>query len=104
MKELMITEVRQVHWKLARESNFEAADGWYEHEPENVLEIEDYKILWDLSIQTDHVIKAWGPDLVAVDTKRTCKIDFAVPGDSRVEEEKKIMERHQGLRRELQKI
>ena len=31
-----------VHWKLARKCNFEAGDKWYEHEPENVLENEDY--------------------------------------------------------------
>ena len=36
-----------VHWKLARKCNFEAGDKWYEHEPESVLENEDYKILWD---------------------------------------------------------
>ena len=47
-----------VHWKLARKCNFEAGDKWYEHEPESVLENEDYKILWDFSIQTDHVIEA----------------------------------------------
>ena len=35
-----------VHWKLARKFNFEAG----EHEPEIVLENEDYKILWDFSI------------------------------------------------------
>ena len=45
-----------VHWKLARKCNFEAGDKWYEHEPESVLENEDYKILWDFGIQTDHVI------------------------------------------------
>ena len=47
-----------VHWKLARKRNFEAGDKWYEHEPESVSENEDYKILWDFSIQTDHVIEA----------------------------------------------
>ena len=46
-----------VHWKLAGNFNFEAADKWCEHEPESVLENEDYKILWDFSIQTDHVIE-----------------------------------------------
>ena len=39
-----------VHWKLATKCNFEAGDKWYEHEPESVLENEDYKILWDFSI------------------------------------------------------
>ena len=77
-----------VHWKLATKCNFEAGDKWYEHEPESVLENEDYKILWDFSIQTDHVIEARRPDLVVVDKKeRSCKIsDFAVSGDSRIEE------------------
>ena len=92
-----------VHWKLARKCNFEAADKWYEHEPESVLEIEDYKILWDFSIQTDHVIETRRPDLVVVVKKeRSCKIiDFAVPGDSRIEEkEKDKIEKYQNLGRE----
>ena len=45
--------------------------------------------------------------MVVVDKKRrTCKIiDFAVPGDSRIEEkEKEKIEKYQDLRRELQKI
>ena len=96
-----------VHWKLARKCNFEAGDKWYEHEPESVLESEDHKILWDFSIRTDHVIEAWRPDLVIVDKKRrTCKmIDFAFPGDSRVEGKKKEkIEKYQDLIRESQKI
>ena len=80
-----------VHWKLARKCNFEAGDKWYEHEPESVSENEDYNILWDFSIQIDHVIKVRRPDLVVVDKKeRICKIiDFAVTGDSRIEQKKK---------------
>ena len=63
-----------VHWKLARKCNFETGDKWYEHEPESVLEDEDYKILWDFSIQTDYVIEARRPDLVVIDKKgRSCK-------------------------------
>ena len=88
-----------VHWKLARKCNFEAGDKWYEHEPESVLQNGDFKILWDLSIQR--------PDLVVVNkTDRSCKItDFAVLGDSRIEEkEKDKIEKYQDLGRELQKI
>ena len=98
---------KRVHWKLARKCNFKAGDKWYEHEPENVLENDDYKILSDFSIQTNRVIEARKPDMVAVDKKdRSCKIiDFAVPGDSRIEEkEKDKKEKYQGLGRELQKI
>ena len=96
-----------VHWKLARKYNFEGGDKWYKHESENVLENEDYKMLWDFSIQTDLLIEVQRPDLVAVDKKeRNCKItDFAVPGDSRVEEkEKDRTEKYHDLRRELQNI
>ena len=48
---------------------FETRDRWYEHEPESVLVNEDYKILWDFSIKTDHVIEAQRKDLVVVDKK-----------------------------------
>ena len=80
-----------VHWKLARKCDFETGKKWYEHEPESILENEDYKILWDFSIETDHVIEARGADLVVVDKKeRNGKIiDFAVSGDSRIEEKGK---------------
>ena len=96
-----------VHWKLARKCNFEAGDKWYEHEPESVLENEDYKILWDFSIQTDHDIEGRTPDLVVVAKKeRNSKIiDFEVPGDSRIEErENNKIKKYQDLGRELQKI
>ena len=80
-----------VHWKLARKCNFKAGDKWYEHEPEKSLDNEDHKVLWDFSIQTDHIIEVRRPNLVVVDKKeRICKIiDFAVPGYSRIEEKEK---------------
>ena len=57
----------------------------------------------DFSIQTDRVIEAQRPDLVVVDKERSCKIiEFAVPGDSRIEKIK--IEKYQDLGRELQKI
>ena len=96
-----------VHWKLARKCDFEAGHNWYEHEPQSVIENEDYKILWYFSIPTDHVIEARRLDLVVVDKKRrTYKIiDFAVPGDKRIEKkEKEKIEKYQDLRKELQKI
>ena len=89
-----------VHWKFARKCKFQAGDKWYKNELESILENEDYEILWDFSIQTDHVIEARRPDLVVVDKKeRSCKIiDFAVPGDSRIEEkEKDKIEKYQDL-------
>ena len=98
---------KTVHWKIARNCNFEAGDKWHEHDLESVLENEDYKILLDFSTQTDHVIEVRRLDLVVVDKKeRSCEvIDFAVPGHSRIEEkEKDKIEKYQSLGRELQKI
>ena len=63
--------------------------------------------MWDFTVQTDHVIETWRPDLVVVDKKEgSCKrIDFAVPEDNRIEEkEKDKIEKYQELERELQKI
>ena len=96
-----------VRGKLARKFNFEAGDKCYEHEPESVLENEGYKIFWDLSIQTDHVIEAWRPDFIVLDKKEGTRkiIDFAGPGDGMIEEkEKEKIKKDQDLRRELQKI
>ena len=47
--------------------------------------------MWDSSIQTDHIIEAQRSDLIVVDKKERIRkiIDFAVPGDSRIEEKKK---------------
>ena len=63
--------------------------------------------MWDFFIQTDHVIEVRRPDLVAVHQKeRSCKVvDFAVPGDSTIEEkENDKTEKYQGFGREVQKI
>ena len=99
---------KTVYWKLARKCDFEAGDKWrYEREPESVLENEDYKILWGFFIQTDHVIEACRPYLVVVEKKDgSCKIiDFAVPGDKRIEEKgKDKIEKYQDLGSELHKI
>ena len=91
------------HWNLATKCNFETGDKWYENETESVLENDNYKILWDFSIQTDHVIEARRPDLVVVDKESICKIiNFAVPGDSRIgEKEKEKIEKYQDLGTEL---
>ena len=69
IKEDIITQVKQYITNLL-ESVTEAGDKWYEHEPKSILENGDYKILWDFSIQADHVMEAWRLNLVVVDKKR----------------------------------
>ena len=62
----------------------------------------------DFIIQTDHVTEAVKPDLDLVDKKnRTCKIiDFAVPGNSRIEqnerEDSKVSRSKEGVTKNLE--
>ena len=46
---------------------FNGATLWYEHELESVTENENFKILWDFTIQCDDMVKARRPDIVVVD-------------------------------------
>ena len=64
-------------------------------------------MLWDFSIQTNHVIEARRPDMIIVEKKdKKCEIiDFAVPYDTRVDEkEKEKIQKYQELARELKKL
>ena len=59
------------------------------HNLASVRENDTHKFLWDIDIQTDHLISARKPDLIVINKKkkrkRTCKIvDFAVPADHRI--------------------
>ncbi len=56
------------------------------HNPESVLDNETHKFLWDIEIQTDHLISARRPDFIIINKKqRTCRIvDFDVAEDHRV--------------------
>ena len=70
------------------------------------MENDSWKILWDVTIQTDHVIEARRPDMVIIDkTKNECNVDFGCLFHSRIEErEKDKMKGSNNLKRELQKI
>ena len=98
---------KKIHWEVCRKFGTEVLKKWYQHEPETVVENEKSKILWDMNIQTDHIIEESRPDMVVIDkAKNHCQIiDFAVPYDSRVEQkELEKKEKHQDLARELKKI
>ena len=76
--------------------------------PAPVLENDTHKLLWDVNIQSDHLIPARRPDLIIINNKKKkiCKIvDFAVPVDHRInlkESEKK--DKYLDLARELKKL
>ena len=81
---------------------------WYIPNPAPVLENDTHKHLWDLDVQTDHLISARRPDLIIINKKkkRICKIvDFAVLADHRIklkEYEKK--DKYLDIARELKKL
>ena len=77
---------RHVHWQFCEKLGFNRGRVWHEHEPESVIENENLKILWDFTIQCDHMTEPRGPDIMIVDTvkKETMIIDVTIPGDTRV--------------------
>ena len=98
---------RAIHWDLSGKCGFHQNEKWYNHVPESVQENENYKLLWDFSIRTDHNIKGWSPDLVLVDkSKKSCHIiDVAIPEDSVAKEkEAEKVEKYQNLARELRSM
>ena len=51
------------------------------------MEGENFKILWDFTVQCDRKIKEKRPDIVFVDKEREVVIiDVAIPGDDRVKD------------------
>ena len=69
-----------------------AADKWYEHEPERVVEKSDKaKLLWDFSIQTDYEIQSRRSDIgfLSKEGNQCFIVDIAVPGDARIAEKEK---------------
>ena len=98
---------KKVHWEVSKQCGFVVKEKWYEHEPNAVSENNDFHILWDFEVHTDHEIEARRPDMIVTDKKNNiCKIiDFAVPFDSRVDsKEVEKIEKYQDLARELRKI
>ena len=66
---------REIHWDLSGKCGFERKETWYEHVSESVLENEDYKLLWDYSVRTDHEIGARRLDLVIIDKRdKSCQV------------------------------
>ena len=102
-----LAQKRYVLWQLCRERGFERADKWYEQKPEAVIENENFKLLWEFTIQCDRVIETRRSDIVFVGkrSKEVKIIDIAIPGDSRVKEkEPEKIEKYEMLREEIRRI
>jgi len=50
--------VRYIHCQLCGKCGLERASNWYEQNPEGVVQSENFKILWDFTVQCDQKIEA----------------------------------------------
>ena len=63
-----------MHWLLCKKYHLQCSDKWYTHThththtytPQSVQKNGEFKILWDVNIQTDKVIEHRQPDIVCI--------------------------------------
>ena len=71
------------------------------------MESENFKILWDFTVQGDGKIETRRPDIVFIDKKKREVVitDVAIPGDDRVKDkELEKLEKYQLLKDEIAKV
>ena len=94
-----------LHWNLCKKYDIAAANNWWEHEVEKVVESKNIKILWDFKIQTDKHLPYNTPDITVVEPKQVWLIDVAIPGDSRIElKEQEKLTKYQELKIEIERL
>ena len=59
-----------IHREMCKEFKFDHTNKWYMHNPTSVLENDTHKLLWDIDVQTDHLISARKPDLIIINKKK----------------------------------
>ena len=96
-----------VHWQFCEKLGFNRARLWYEHELESVVENKNFKLLWDSTIQCDHMIDTRRPDIVVDDKvkKETMITDMMIPGDSRVcDKEREKIEKYSLINHQIARL
>ena len=98
---------RYIHWQLWGKCGLERANSWYGQNPEGVVESENFKILWNFTVQCYRKIEARRPDVVFIDKKEreVVIINGAILGDDRVKDkELEKLEKYQLLKDEIAKV
>jgi hypothetical protein len=94
-----------LHWNLCKKYHLPAADKWWEHKIEKVLQNNEAKILWDFKIQTDKHLPHNIPDITVVENKQVWLVDVAIPGDSRIQQkEVEKITKYQDLKIEVERL
>lgn len=75
-----------VHNKLCHQVLQTPTTPYYKYQPEAVIDIPQYKIYWDRTIQTDGTVQQNRPDIIYQNktTKCTYLIDIAVPAPANI--------------------
>ena len=96
-----------IHWQLCGKCGLERANSWYGQKPERVVASENFKKLWNFTVQCDRKIEARRPDVVFIDKneKEVVIIDVAILGDDRVKDkELEKLKKYQLLKDEIAKV
>ena len=92
---------RYVPWQFCEKLGLNRTRLWYEHEPESVVENENF------TIECDHLIEARRPDIAVVDKvkKETMITDVATPGDTRTcDKEREKIEKNSFLKDKIARL
>ena len=98
---------RMVHWKLYEKFNLEKPEKWCLHNPRNVSENVNHKLIYDMNVQCDNIIVERRPDIVIANKMEKTAIitDVEIPGKKRITHLKKEkIEKYPNLKREIQRF
>ena len=96
----------RVHWEICRKHGIDCSNKWYEHQPSLVVENDEVRIRWDMTIYTDKKLKHNRPDITVMqrNTKEWTLIDIAVPAVKNVSKtEQEKVEKYQDLAFEMKR-
>ena len=82
---------RYIHWHLCGKCGLERVNNCrYEQKPEGVMQSENFKILWDFTVQCDPRNEARRPEIVFFykTEREAVTIDIAILGDDRMKDKK----------------
>ena len=98
---------KRIKWDLCKKFGVHASEKWHNHDPEDVVEIDSCKLLWDFTVQIDHIIDTRKLDLIlsGKEENKCTIVDFAISHDIQVEQkENERVDTYQDLKRELLKL
>ena len=82
----------RVHWEICRKHGIVCSNKCQEHQPSPVVENDEVRITWDMTIYTDKKLEHSRPDITVMqrNTKEWTLIDIAVSAEVSKTEQKKV--------------